>query len=352
MAAVYSINPLQDSRWETFLETQPHASAFHSRGWLEAIDRTYDYKPVVFTTSSPTETLKNALLFASVRSWLTGRRIVSLPFSDHCEPLFDSSEELNIVLSYLQTEMDHQRWKYIEVRAMSGNLMGQTDRCGFRPAASYHLHRIDLQPKLQDVFQSLDKDSVQRRIRHAERAGLIEKSGRGEDLLKDFYHLTVLTRKRQQIPPQPYGWFQNVLSCLGEAAEIRMAYTKEGIPAAGIWILRYKNSVIYKYGCSDERFKHLGATVLLLWRAIENAKENGAIEFDLGRSEESNRGLVTFKDKWTSNCTRLTYWRYPPASPGSTSREEWKLRLAKLFFARLPNSLLTAAGRAFYRHMG
>jgi hypothetical protein len=34
------------------------------------------------------------LVFCRVRSWLTGRRSISLPFSDHCEPLVESHEAL------------------------------------------------------------------------------------------------------------------------------------------------------------------------------------------------------------------------------------------------------------------
>ena len=37
--------------------------------------------------SPPDEPLENGFLFCRVESWLTGRRLVSLPFSDHCEPL-------------------------------------------------------------------------------------------------------------------------------------------------------------------------------------------------------------------------------------------------------------------------
>ena len=37
------------------------------------------------------------LCFAEMKSWLTGRRLVSLPFSDHCEPLVDSEEDLDVM---------------------------------------------------------------------------------------------------------------------------------------------------------------------------------------------------------------------------------------------------------------
>src|ERR1700674_839023 len=91
---IHKFDPLKDPRWPEFLHRHPDASIFHTPGWLEALRRTYGYQPVVFTTSPPTQELANGLLFCCIDSWFTGRRLVSLPFSDHCEPLTDNPENL------------------------------------------------------------------------------------------------------------------------------------------------------------------------------------------------------------------------------------------------------------------
>src|SRR5246127_2772355 len=163
----YQLDPTQDPRWTELVERQPKASVFHTVGWLKALRRTYGYEPLVFTTSPPTGELKNGLVFCRINSWLTGRRLVSLPFSDHCEPLCDSADDLNFLIRYLQATQQHQNWRFLEVRPVNGDF-SQADTNGFLPAASYFLHVLDLRPDLEDVFQSLDKDSVQRRIQRAE----------------------------------------------------------------------------------------------------------------------------------------------------------------------------------------
>ena len=351
-SAVYRIDPLRDSRWATLVDRHPRASIFHTVGWLEALRRTYGYRPVVFATSPPTGELKNGIVFASVRSWLTGRRIVSLPFSDHCDPLFDSADELRFMMEYLQADLEREGWKYIEVRPTNGSLGRTAMDYGFQPASAYCLHRIDLQPGLDEIFRGFDKDSVQRRIRRAERAGLIETCGRSDDLLQKFYSLLILTRKRHHLPPQPFLWFRNLVECLGEAVEVRVASAAKGNrPVAALMTLRFKDKVVYKYSASDKEFNYLGATPLLLWRVIENAKAGGATELDLGRSDEGNHGLIAFKDKWVKHSIRLVYFQFPPPSHVGASAN-WRLRLAKRVFACLPNSLLTAAGRSVYRHVG
>jgi hypothetical protein len=346
----YQIDPTRDVRWAELVERHPKASVFHTVGWLKALRSTYGYEPVAFTTSSPTGGLKNGLVFCQVKSWLTGCRLVSLPFSDHCEPLCDSDEELSFLICYLQTALNHQKWKSLEVRPVDGNFRQTGAEIGFLPAATYFLHTLDLHPDLDQVFGSLDKDSVQRRIQRAQRAGLVEKSGRSDELLKDFYALFVITRGRHHLPPIPYAWFQNLVHCLGEAVEIRIAYRDEN-PIAAILTLRFRDIVYYKYGCSDVRFNKFGATPWLLWRAIAAAKSNGGIEFDMGRTDEDDTGLLAFKNHWVPQPKRFVYWKFPKIA-SFNSVDNWKLKMAKRIFSHMPDRLLTITGKLIYRHIG
>src|SRR3984893_16596959 len=84
--AVHEIDPLADARWDQLVALHPNASIFHTRAWLEVLQRTYGYRPVVYATTRGTQ-LEEAVVFCRIEIWLTGRRLVSLPFSDHCQPL-------------------------------------------------------------------------------------------------------------------------------------------------------------------------------------------------------------------------------------------------------------------------
>lgn len=347
---INSVNPLLDNRWDHLVRQDPKASAFHQRGWLEALARSYGYQPVVFTMSSPTSPLENGLLFCRVDSWLTGSRLVSLPFSDHCEPLCGSLEEMDALISYVQGRLKDSGLRYVEVRPVNEDFGKVLAARGFQPAGSYFLHLMDLRPKLDELFRSFDKDCVQRRIRRAEKAGLVEQTGTSDRLLVEFYKLFSVTRKRHNLPPPPYLWFQNLARSLGKSLEIRLA-SKDERPIAAILTMRSGNVGYFKYGCSDARFHKLGATPWLLWKAIAAAKSDGALAFDMGRTQDDNAGLVAFKSHWVRRHQRLLYWRYPNAG-SLDSAEGWKLRMAKRIFASMPERLLTATGSAIYRHIG
>jgi hypothetical protein len=347
---VYPIDPLRDPRWSAFLGEHSAASIFHTPEWLDALRRTYGYEPVVFTTSAPGKTLTNGVAFCRINSWLTGRRLVSLPFSDHCDPLASGSKELEDVLCSLKRDSECEHWRYIEVRPRDPLESGLESHSGFARARVYYFHRLDLRQDLNELFRRFHKNSVQRKIRRAEREALTYEEGRSHSLLAKFYQMLLMTRRRHQLPVQPFLWFTTLVDCLGDRLKIRLA-SKDGKPVAGILTLSYKNSIVYKYGCSDDRFHNLGGMFLLFWKTIEEAKELGAHELDLGRSDIDNPGLVTFKDRLGTARSTLVYYQYP-GSPSESFTERWELQFAKRVFTRLPDGVLKAVGKLLYRHIG
>jgi Acetyltransferase (GNAT) domain len=354
-AHLHAIDPLQDARWGAFVEGHPRASVFHTVPWLDALHRTYGYKPIVYTTSPPGADLQNGLVFCCVESGITGRRLVSLPFSDHCEPLIDSAEELESILSCLQAHRRSSDWRYIEIRPLTSSLRRSSAPEGFQPSKQYCFHTIDLRPQENELFHGFHESSVQRRIRRAERAGLVCESGRSRPLLKKFHQLMLLTRRRHKLLPQPEEWFRNLVECMGDALKIWVV-SRENIPVASILTLRFKNTLVFKYGCSDSAYRRLGSTPLVFWKAIQQAKSDGVQEFDLGRSDCDNRGLIAFKDHWASMRSLLTYWRFTASAKDQLMRESRKLKLANHFLGLLPKflpkSMHEAAGGIFYRHFG
>jgi hypothetical protein len=341
---IHVINPIADNRWEELVARHPRASVFHRRGWLEALARTYGYQPRVLTTSPPGAQLSDGIVFCLVSSWITGTRLVSLPFSDHCEPLLDDVGQSAAFVSWLESECERKRWKYAELRPRL-----QDGRYG-QPSRSYCFHELDLTPTLQQIFRKLHKDSIQRSIRRAEREQLSCDTGRSEKLLDDFYRLLLLTRRRHCLPPQPRTWFENLLQFMGDDVQIRVA-RKNGNAIAAMLTLRHRWCVTYKYGCSDEKLHKLGGMPFLFWRLIEESKDSGADHIDFGRSDLDNEGLITFKDRFGTEKRMLTYYRYPRLQAKVPVRN-WDSPAMHRLISILPDAVLSVAGRIFYRHMG
>jgi CelD/BcsL family acetyltransferase involved in cellulose biosynthesis len=341
------IDPNRDPRWAQLVKRHSSASVFHSREWLEALRSTYGYQCIALTASAPNQDLENGMVFCAVHSWLTGRRLISLPFSDHCQPLVQGTANLQDLLDSVVRDGKSEQWKFIEIRPSTSF---SDNTANFHAAESFFLHKLDLRMSASELFRSFHKDSIQRKIRRAERERLTCEVGRTESLLDKFYTLLLSTRRRHHLPPHPRAWFRNLANCMGDRLKVRVA-SHQGQPVASILTLHFKDTLVYKYGCSDAAFHSLGGMHLLFWQAIEEAKAEGLTQMDLGRTDADNEGLATFKERWGATRTSSRYWRFP-LTRARAARGTWQLGIAKQIFAHVPDRILTAAGELLYKHVG
>src|SRR5439155_12205799 len=130
------------------------------------------------------------VLFCEITSWLTGNRLVSLPFSDHCEPLVENPEELRLLLAHVSQQRKKRNWRYIEIRPITPEYSNAADG----PYRKFVFHRLDLRPTPEELFRRLHVDSIRRKIQKAEKSGLTIRAGHSDELLADFFRLHVLTR--------------------------------------------------------------------------------------------------------------------------------------------------------------
>lgn len=344
---IYVLDPLMDSRWDELVTRHPCSSVFHHRGWLEALVRTYGYEPYVLTSAPFGEPLENGIVVCRVSSWITGTRLVSLPFSDHCEPLLHERGDSEEFMLWMQEACDLQQWKYVELRPLCAPYTGDND---LQPSCSYWFHDLDLGPSLDQLFGHLHHNSFRRKVQRAEHEGLSYEVGRSEQLVDEFYQLLLSTRRRHQLLPQPRAWFKNLLDCMGDDLQIRLA-RKDGVPIAAMLTLRHKLSVVYKYGCSDEKFHNLGGMPFLFWRLVEESKASGAEKIDFGRTDLNNEGLIAFKDRLGTCRKLLTYYRYTKSSKQG-SPALLNLRALRQCISFLPRAVSSAAGSVLYKHLG
>lgn len=350
---VHSVDPLADARWDEFVKLHVHGSIFHHSAWLASLWRTYGYKPLALTTSKPGEPLTNGLVFCQVKSWITGKRLVSLPFSDFCDVLADSQESRARLVGHLHDSLGDD-FQYAEVRLTGGEW---TPPAGtWTTSEQFFRHVLPLDANEDDLFRNLHKNCIQRKIRRAEKEGLQYVKGRSGPLLHQFYGLLLRTRRRHRIPPQPFEWYSNLLELMRDRLTVHLAL-KNGQPTAGILTLSHGQTLLYKYGCSDERFNQFGGMPFLFWQVIQAAKAAGMRRLDLGRSEVSNEGLVAFKDRLGAERSSLTNWICCTESTHKL-HPMWVAHLGRHMLPRLPaailhlpESVLAASGGMFYRHM-
>jgi lipid II:glycine glycyltransferase (peptidoglycan interpeptide bridge formation enzyme) len=343
---ILTIDPLADSRWENLVKNHPRASVFHTTAWLRVLRDTYGYKPTAYGLASPTGELRSAILLCEIKSWITGKRLVSLPFSDHCEPLVDTADEFQKLIGPASLQLQKGQWRYLELRPLSKEFSEGVPHQFQR----HMIHMLDLTPPIETLYKNLHVDSIRRKIQKADKLGFKVEAGSSELLLREFYGLHILTRRRQSLPPHPLKWFRNILKLLDKNATIRVA-RKDHTPVSAVLTLEKDSKLVYKYGCSDAKFHSQGAMPFVFWNMISDAKSRGIQELDFGRSELDNAGLIAFKDKWGAARHELVYTR-DPLTQGKFSSEKAQAGAAKFVFSRCPDWMLIAAGNFLYPHVG
>src|SRR6516164_1241950 len=80
------IDPLRQSQWDTWIAARPDGSFFQGSAWARVLQETYGHRPVYFCKFG-SDRLQSLLPIFEVTSRISGRRGVSLPFTDYCLPL-------------------------------------------------------------------------------------------------------------------------------------------------------------------------------------------------------------------------------------------------------------------------
>ena len=347
--SIYQIDPLSDPRWDALLARHPRASVFHTRGWLQALQWTYGYQPLAFTTSGPNYDLENGFALCEIDSWITGRRLVSLPFSDYCDPLADSIESDNKLLEAAIEFARKNHCRYTEIRPCSTSL--RPTGCAWRKSQQFYRHVLSLRATEGELYTRLHADCIRRKVRRAEKEHLGYIRGTGESHLQDFYQLLLQTRRRHGVPPAPLEWFRKLSQSMGDHLKIRLA-TKDGRPVAAVLTLNFRTTATYKYGCSDEKYHQLGGMPFLFWKMIQEARQEGMLSLDLGRSDVDNSGLLEFKSRLGASGTVITYWRSFAGKPKASTGARVPGGAGKLLFRMMPRPALIVSGKLLYKHAG
>ena len=86
---------IHDPDWLCFISNHPDATIFHHPAWADLLSDCYGYTPFAAAMQDESGEIVNGLPLMEVNSWLTGRRIVSMPFSDFCQPLVSDGKKVD-----------------------------------------------------------------------------------------------------------------------------------------------------------------------------------------------------------------------------------------------------------------
>jgi hypothetical protein len=338
------IDPTKHKGWDDLLLTNNDTTFFHTSGWCRVLAESYGYKPLYFTQIDNGK-LISLIAVMEVNSFLTGKRGVSLPFSDQCEPIAKDQGTFNALFDKVVDHGQHSNWKTIELRGGHQYLTDKTS------SASFLIHHLDLKEKTEKDLLSSFRDSTKRNIKKAIKQSVTVESSNSLAGIKEFYRLNCLTRKDHGLPPQPENFFNNLhhQNISKKKGQIFLANV-DGKPIAGAVFASFDRQAIYKYGASDKAFQVVRANNLVMWEAIKAYSKNGAKTFDFGRTELDHKGLMQFKRGWGTREGQIHYYHYDIPNHYFIKKYP-KIKSSYFIFNKMPIPLLKLVGRVLYRHI-
>lgn len=336
-------NPLQVADWDEAL-LNDHGGFFHTAAWAAVLAGAYRFRPVYFTHIENNR-LAALLPVMEINSFLTGKRGVSLPFTDCCSPVAPTRKQLEALIGAAIEHASEHRWRSIEFRT------GTPLPLPAEPERRFKHHTLPLQGS-QSLLEGSIRKSTLRNARRAERAGVRVARSHSLSSMREFHRLNGMTRKHHGLPPQPWYFFEalfeNVVRVRKGAIFLAMFDDK---PVAGAVFLHFRKQAVYKYGASDGRFHHLRANNLVMWEALRHYCESGYRTIDFGRTEADHQGLLQYKRGWGAQASWLYYYRYD-------TRGHMFLKTARTsppgygLLRILPIPILRMIGHFLYPHVG
>lgn len=339
------ISPLEIQNWEELILQHPDYSFFHSSSWLKVLQDTYNYRPYYFMIEKEGQLLAVVPLMI-VKSFLTGKRAVSLPFSDYCQPLISDEISFNELFNEILKLGKCKKLKYLELRG-GNKYLPDVEASTFD-----YSHNLDIKLGEEKLFKNLSSNT-KRNINKAIHEGVTIEISSSKSAIEDFYVMNCITRKKHGLPPQPVRFFDNLLKHVLSQDKGFIAIGKHNnMIIAGAVYLHIGNKALYKFGASMVEYQNLRANNLVMWEAIKYYSTKGFDSFCFGKTEPDNEGLRKFKLGWGATEEVLNTYRYNFNTNNFVSIKTKTSGAHNKFFNKTPLPALKIFGSIFYKHYG
>lgn len=341
----------EESDWESYIESHPESTVYHSLLWKKVSEKSFGHQTKYLKCKSAGK-IDAVLPLFFVRG-LRSRKLVSLPLRDRGGPLCSSDAAL-FELLHEAVDLAHRlRCDFIEIKNPAVSMQRALAHFGFQRENYWVDSVLDL-TSVGDLREGMKKTSTKWSISKAIKRGLtVELSEKSEDF-SVFEKLFAQRRKQLGIPPFPASLFHNIRTFLIPEKKVRLfVCKKENQIVGGLIVFTHHSDMISGYLGFDKQFSRLRLNDLLFWRSIEWGLQEGFQRFFFGADSPLQKSLLAYKRKWGAVQATIPYFyyecgsKYHEPSDSSLRKYEW----IRAVFRKTPLPLLRLGGRIAVRFM-
>lgn len=341
-----TIDPVVDERWAD-LAAHHGGDVFHAPAWLRVLQRTYDLPIRANVVVDAAGTAEAGWVYSPVTDMMD-RRVVSLPFSDFCDPLVQTRAEWAAVSDGVITPGSRVQLKSLHCPV-------PLDDPRLETVGRARWHAVDLARDVDEMWEAISP-SARRSIRKARKEGVHLRVGESREDMRAFFDMHLRVRKyKYGLLAQPWTFFEAIwdeLLAAGTGAVV-LAYRGSDL-LGGVVFLEWNGTLYYKFNASVAEQQGLRPNDLVIWHAIELGAERGLDRLDFGLSDWDQEGLLRFKRKYATEEKTIHTLRSQPLDGPSDQETAYRRLLPELtaLFTDpgVPDAVTEAAGGLLYRY--
>jgi CelD/BcsL family acetyltransferase involved in cellulose biosynthesis len=335
--------------WDDFVTEHPRGLVYHLSDWQRWLEIAFEHiRGRFLVLRDRNGKIQAGLPVYTVKSWLLGNRLVSVPFATICDPLISTKEEFSLLWPAIEAAPVKHRNRKIVIRIRHTNI--DTLPAPLKASVKYKHHYLPLNKSLDELFHSFNKSNVCRAVNKAKREGVVVVEKQDEQSLRIFHSFLASMRRNRSLPPIPLTFFQEMYRSLSPDRIALYLAIQAGHPVGGILVSKFKNMWTSEYS-ADARNSTRGISPLIYWETIQRAKNSGATIFSFGRTSLDNIGLLIHKRRWATIEEELIEY-VSPANVMSVQHNEFFKSAMRLFIRYAPNMVQKFIGDFSYRHLG
>jgi FemAB-related protein (PEP-CTERM system-associated) len=294
--------------YQHFVDTHPHATAYHNKAWGEAVASAYGFTPKYFALQHNSEHV--AVLPCVLMRSLKGKaNLCSLPYCDLGGVLANSienSNELKHLVSQLaltnnwdfeyrerDDSADENRQSNVDtadVGKKTINIVDITDgtkvRMLYTLSSDVDAHMASFKPKLRSQIKKAIKNGVS--------SSLVAKPTASD--ISTFYQVFAANMRDLGSPVHSKKWFESIFSAYGQNAFLVLVYFEEKC-VGGAVVIHTSDKAVIPWASTLRDYNKLAPNMLMYWEVISETIRRGLPNFDFGRSGY-NEGTFRFKKQW------------------------------------------------------
>ena len=327
------------SEWDEFVRGQDGWTHFHLYGWRSVMEDALRHETVFLAARNEEGALAGVLPLVRVKSRLFGHFVVSMPFLNYGGPL-GCADAVRALASRAAEIADESDADLLELRS-------RWELPVDLPASHRNVTVVlDLQPGDPEATWSAFKGKLRSQIRRPMKEGVEVRFG--PDQLEPFYRVFAENMRDLGTPVLGRGVFEAMRDEFGDSVRFGCAWLGEVPIAAGCGFV-WNGEFEMTWASSLRAHNRIASNMLLYWKFIETAAEQGLRIFNFGRCTPEG-GTHRFKLQWGGRDETLWWYHRPSDEDAATPNpDEGALSLGPKVWRKLPLPVANMVGPGIVR---